>query len=47
MVGSKKFVITHRVENYKNRAAIREVYDKVEKIFWGKTKGRSRKKMAS
>lgn len=40
----KEIVITHRVENYKNRAAIREVYDKVEKIFWGKTKEEAERK---
>lgn len=34
----KEIIITHRVENYKNRVAIRELYDKIEKIFWGKTK---------
>lgn len=40
----KEIVITHRVENYKNRAAIREVYDKIEKIFWGKNKEEAERK---
>jgi len=34
----KEIVITHRLEKYKNKAAIREVYNKIEKLFWGRTK---------
>ncbi len=34
----KEIIITHKVERYKNKAAILEVYDKVEKRFWGRTK---------
>ena len=40
----KEIIITHKVERYKNRAAIEEVYDKIEKIFWGKTKEEAQKK---
>ncbi|TYA78601.1 hypothetical protein [Seonamhaeicola marinus] len=34
----KEIVITHKVERYKNEAAILELYDKIEKCFWGRTK---------
>ncbi len=40
----KEIIITHGVEHYKNGAAIREVYDKVEKLFWGRTKEEAEKK---
>ncbi len=40
----KEVVITHHVENYKNRAVIREVYDNLEKIFWGRTKEEAERK---
>ncbi len=40
----KEITITHRVENYKNQAAIREVYDKIEKLFWGRTKEEAARK---
>lgn len=34
----KEIKITHRVENYKHKEAILEVYNKVEKAIWAKTK---------
>ncbi|NQX84833.1 MAG: hypothetical protein HRT67_02830 [Flavobacteriaceae bacterium] len=40
----KEIIITHKVERYKNKAAILEVYDKIEKIFWGRTKEEAQKK---
>ncbi len=40
----KEIIITHKVECYKNKAAILEVYDKVEKLFWGRTKEEAQKK---
>jgi len=40
----KEITITHKVERYKNKAAILEVYDEIEKIFWGRTKERAQKK---
>jgi len=40
----KEIIITHKVERYKNKAAILEIYDKIEKIFWGRTKEEAQKK---
>lgn len=40
----KEIVITHKVDRYKNQAAILEVYDKVEKFYWGRTKAEAQKK---
>ncbi len=40
----KEIVITHKIESYKNKAAILEVYDKIEKFFWGRTKEAAQKK---
>ncbi|MGD1945542.1 MAG: hypothetical protein ACFB0A_04545 [Croceivirga sp.] len=40
----KEIVITHKVERYKNKAAIMEVYDKIEKVFWGRTKEEAQQK---
>lgn len=40
----KEIIITHKVERYKNKAAILEVYDKIEKVFWGRTKEEAQKK---
>ncbi len=40
----KEIIITHKVERYKNKAAILEVYDKIEQIFWGRTKEEAQKK---
>lgn len=40
----KEIIITHKVERYKNKAAILEVYDKIEKAFWGRTKIEAQKK---
>ncbi|MFI1770642.1 hypothetical protein [Thalassobellus citreus] len=40
----KEIIITHKVERYKNKAAILEVYDKIEKFFWGRTKEEAQKK---
>ncbi len=40
----KEIVITHKIERYKNKVAILEVYDKIEKIFWGRTKEEAQKK---
>lgn len=34
----KEIKITHRVENYKHKEAILEVYNKIEKAIWAKTK---------
>lgn len=41
----KEIVITHKIELYKNQDAILEVYNKVEKMFWGRTKEEAQKKM--
>lgn len=40
----KEIVITHKVERYKNKAAILELHDKIEKYFWGSTKEEAHKK---
>lgn len=40
----KEITITHKVERYKNKAAILEVYSKIEKFFWGRTKAEAQKK---
>ena len=40
----KEIVITHKVERYNNKAAILELYDKIEKSFWGRTKEEAQKK---
>ena len=34
----KEIVITQNVERYKNRAAIEELFNKVERAYWGRTK---------
>ena len=34
----KEIVITSKVERYKNEQYILEVYKKIEKVFWGRTK---------
>ncbi|MDH7913813.1 hypothetical protein [Winogradskyella sp. SYSU M77433] len=40
----KEIVITRKVERYKNKAAILEIYDKIEKYYWGRTKKEAEKK---
>lgn len=40
----KEIEITHRIDSYKNKVAIREVHDKIEKLFWGRTKEEAEKK---
>ena len=40
----KEIVITHKIERYKNEAAILEVFNCIEKIFWGRTKAEAQKK---
>ena len=40
----KEIVITHKVERFKHKAAILEVYDMIEKVFWGRTKEEAQKK---
>ncbi len=40
----KEIIITHKIERYKNESAILEVYDKIEKLFWGRTKAEAQKK---
>ncbi|WP_431166669.1 hypothetical protein [Tenacibaculum halocynthiae] len=39
----KEIVITENVERYKNKAAILELYDCIEKSFWGRTKEKADK----
>lgn len=34
----KEIIITEKVERYKNKAAILELYDKIERYYWGRTK---------
>ncbi|RNC88094.1 MAG: hypothetical protein ED556_02590 [Winogradskyella sp.] len=34
----KEIVITRNVERYKNKDAIQEVFDKIERYYWGRTK---------
>lgn len=40
----KEITITHKIELYKNKEAVLEVYDKIEKTFWGRTKDEAQKK---
>jgi hypothetical protein len=40
----KEIIITEKVERYKNKAAILEIYDKIEKYYWGRTKEDAEKK---
>lgn len=39
----KELVITRKVARYKNQEAILEVYNKVERAFWGRTKAEAQK----
>lgn len=39
----KEIVITENVERYKNKNAILEIHDKIEKFYWGKTKEEANK----
>ncbi|MBU2926619.1 hypothetical protein [Winogradskyella psychrotolerans] len=34
----KEIVITHRIERFKNKTAILELYNKIERYYWGRTK---------
>ena len=34
----KEIVLTENIERYKNKAFILELYDCIEKSFWGRTK---------
>ena len=40
----KEIVITRRVTRYKNEASILELYDVIEKSFWGRTKEEAERK---
>jgi len=40
----KEIIIVQNVERYKNRNAILEIYAKVEKCFWGRTKEEAERK---
>ncbi len=40
----KEIVITRNVERYKNKSVILEIYDKIEKFYWGRTKEEAEKK---
>lgn len=42
----KEIIITQNVERYKNRDAMLEIYKKVEKRFWGRTKEKAHDKWA-
>lgn len=42
----KEIVITQNVERYKNRVAIEELFNKVEKAHWGRTKELAERKWA-
>lgn len=39
----KEIVITPKVERYRNKKAIFELYEKVEKAYWGRTKEKAQK----
>ena len=40
----KEIIITRKVERYKNKATILELYDTIEKYYWGRTKEEAEKK---
>jgi hypothetical protein len=40
----KEIIITERIERYKNKAAILEIYNKIQKYYWGRTKEEAEKK---
>ncbi|WP_179317260.1 hypothetical protein [Winogradskyella undariae] len=40
----KEIVITERIERYKNKAEILELYNKIERYYWGRTKEEAEKK---
>ena len=40
----KEIIITQNVERYKNKDAMLEIYGKVQKKFWGRTKEKAHKK---
>ena len=40
----KEIVITPKVERYKSEKAILEIYQKIEKAYWGRTKAEAQKK---
>jgi len=40
----KEIIITHQLEKYKYRRYIEEVYEKIEKQYWGRTKDEAEKK---
>lgn len=39
----KAVVVTQKIERYKNKEALLEVYDEIEKHFWGRTKEEAHK----
>ena len=43
----KEIIITQNIERYKNKAHILELYDIIEKRFWGSTKEKANKKSFS
>lgn len=40
----KEIVLTRKIERYKNQPHIEEVFNKLERSFWGRTKGECEKK---
>ena len=40
----KEIIITEKADRYKNKAAILEIYDKIERYYWGRTKEEAEKK---
>lgn len=43
----KEIIITQKADRYKNKAAILEIYNKIEKCYWGRTKEEAEKKWLS
>lgn len=39
----KEIIITEKADRYKNKAAILELYDKIERYYWGRTKEEAEK----
>jgi hypothetical protein len=40
----KEIIITEKADRYKNKAAILEIYNKIERYYWGRTKEEAEKK---
>ncbi|MEP5339134.1 MAG: hypothetical protein ABJL44_01590 [Algibacter sp.] len=43
----KEIIITQKADRYKNKAAILEIYNKIERYYWGRTKEEAEKKWLS